>query len=91
LGRKQSRNQFAEAAKVFDDPWAIESFDEAHSDLHEKRFTTIGLVENHLLRVTFTVRIDENADEIVKIISAREAKGQDKERYERIRAELDRF
>lgn len=87
----EHRVSFEEATRVFDDNWAIESFDAAHSGFNEQRFTTVGLVGNRLLRVTYASGIDENPDEIVRIISAREAKGQDKERYEHIRKRFDRF
>lgn len=76
---------FEEAVLVFTDEWAIEEFDDSHSDLEEKRFTIISLAETRLLRVTYTI---ENA-EIIRIISAREAKSLDKKDYERNRNEFD--
>lgn len=77
------------ASKVFNDVWAIEEFDELHSTENEQRFTIIGLAENEILRVTFIVVIDENGEEVIRIISARKAIGKDKESYEKARKELD--
>ena len=77
------------ASKVFNDIWAIDEFDELHSTATEKRFTIIGLAENKLLRVTFSVRMEENGEEVIRIISARKAIGKDKKSYEKAREELD--
>jgi uncharacterized protein len=74
---------FVEATFVFSDIWAIQEFDDAHSDSAEKRFTIIGLSQIRLLRVTYTVTADLVNAEIVRIISAREAEGLDKLDYER--------
>ena len=82
---------FSEASEVFDDPWAIESFDAEHATFNELRFTSVGLVGNYLLRVTYAVTIDVDSAEVIRIISAREAKGKDKENYERLRKKYDRF
>jgi len=77
------------ATKVFNDVWAIEEFDDLHSNKTEQRFTIIGLAEDKLLRVTFTVIIEENGEEVFRIISARKARGKDKESYDKARKELD--
>ena len=76
---------FDEASAVFSDIWAIESFDESHSNFEEQRFTIVGLTRNRLLRVTFTVRINEDSEEIIRIISARKAVGYEKREYEQNR------
>lgn len=80
---------FEEATLVFNDEWAIEEYDDAHSDADEKRFTIIGLAEMKLLRVTYTVIVDEENGEIIRLISAREAEGLDKKGYEYNRNEFD--
>lgn len=46
---------FAFAAKVFNDVWAIEEDDLDHSTEDEKRYTIVGLVENTILRVSYAV------------------------------------
>lgn len=78
---------FDDAVKVFDDIWAIDEDDLDHSDLNEKRFTIIGLAETEILRVTYKIVSDE--PEVIRIISARQAKGKDKRNYEQARNELD--
>ena len=78
---------FDDATKVFDDIWAIDEDDLDHSTEDEKRFTIIGLAETEILRVTYTIISDE--PEVIRIISARQAKGKDKRNYEQARNELD--
>lgn len=80
---------FEAAVLVFTDNWAIEKYDDIHSDIEEKRFTIIGLAKTRLLRVTYTIETDISANEIIKIISAREAKGLDKKDYEYNRNKFD--
>ncbi len=82
---------FDESTAVFSDVWAIESFDDSHSDLDEQRFTIVGMAEDRLLRITFTVVIDEKHYEIVRIISARKAVGFEKREYEQNRNKLEDF
>jgi len=77
------------ASKVFNDVWAIDEFDEFHSTDTQQRFTIIGLAENKLLRVTFTVVTEANGEEVIRIISARKAYGKDRESYEKARTRLD--
>lgn len=77
---------FGEATLAFYDKWAIEEFDDAHSDLNEKRFILIGLATNHLLRVTYTIR--EN--EAIRIISAEKARPFEERAYTKNRNEYDR-
>ena len=77
------------ASRVFNDVWAIDEFDEFHSTDKEQRFTIIGLAEDKLLRVTFTVITEENGEEVIRIISARKAIGKDKKSYEQARKEFD--
>lgn len=73
---------FEEAAPVFSDEWAIQEYDESYSDATEKRFTIVGLAGMKFLRVTYANESDENGREIIKLISAREAKGLDRKDYE---------
>ncbi|MCU0240491.1 MAG: BrnT family toxin [Pyrinomonadaceae bacterium] len=80
---------FEQAILAFYDKWSIEEFDDEHSDISEDRFTIVGLADNDLLRVTFTIREDEEGKEIIRIISARKAKGKEKQDYEEARNELD--
>jgi uncharacterized protein len=73
---------FKEAIEVFLDEKSFEDFDEEHSDFVEKRFVRIGNSSKRLLRVSFTVREDENEFEIIRIISARKAKAKENKIYD---------
>lgn len=77
------------ATKVFNDVWAIEEYAEFHSNETKQRFTIIGAAEDKLLRVTFTVIIDETGEEVIRIISARKAVSKDREGYEKARKRFD--
>ena len=80
---------FEEASAVFDDLCAIEKYDTIHSEIDEQRFTRIGFGINRILRVTYTIRFDEDADEIIRMISARIAVGYEKREYERYETKFE--
>ncbi|CAN5639550.1 BrnT family toxin [soil metagenome] len=80
---------FEEATFVFSDEWAIQEFDDSHSDAEENRFTIIGLAETRILSVTYSVEIDDRNEEVIRLISAREARGLDRKDYETNRNEYD--
>ncbi len=71
---------FMDAATIFDQDLLIE-FDINHSDFQD-RWTAYGLLGGAVIRVTFTMR--EN-DEVCHLISAREAVKNEEERYYRNR------
>lgn len=75
--RRKHGVDFRAAAKVFLDPYAIELDDIGSAD--EERFNVIGLVDNRMLFVTYTLR-----GETIRIISARGAEGHEKRRYHEI-------
>lgn len=66
---------FEAARAVFRDTFAIEWADHAQDD-PEPRFVTVGMVENRLLLVAYTVR-----GIVVRIISARLAEAYERRRY----------
>lgn len=80
---------FEEAISAFFDEWALDVFDDSHSDADEKRFTLVGLAGEHLLRVTYMIRKNENDKEIIRLVSARKAKGFEKNDYDETRKRLD--
>ncbi len=82
--KKHDGITFEEASLAFFDEWAIEEFDDAHSDFSENRFILIGLVGRRLLRVTYTVR------EKIRIISAEKARPFDERAYNKNRNEYDK-
>jgi uncharacterized protein len=60
---------------VFADPFIIEWIDE-EQDEHEQRFNAVGMAENRLLFVAYTMRGDA-----IRIISARRAEPFERRRY----------
>jgi uncharacterized protein len=69
---RQTRVTFEAARDVFRDPFAIEQMDD-RQNYGEERWTILGMVEDRLLLVAYTMRGDS-----IRIISARVA-----EPYER--------
>lgn len=69
---------FPEAIKVFDNPSAVEQFDDAHSTEHEQRFWRLGLANMKLIYVVFTA-----IEETIRIIHARTADKRMERMYER--------
>ena len=72
--RKKHGVDFRTAAKVFLDPFVIE-FNNLDTD-GEPRFNAIGLVDERMLFVTYTIR-----DDVIRIISARGAEPHEKRKY----------
>ena len=72
---------FELARDVFKDAMALDELDE-RENYAEARFNRIGMVEGHLLFVTYTQRIDEDSGaDIIRIISARPAERRERKRY----------
>ncbi len=67
---------FEEACEVFDDDYAVVEVDEAHS-FGEQRYRIIGASSQRLLFVVYV----EREEEVIRIISAREVKPHEKEKY----------
>ncbi len=67
--------RFEMARDVFQDAFAIEWTDDSHGDT-EERFVTVGMVEQRLLFVSYTLR-----GERIRIISARGAEPRERRRY----------
>ena len=66
---------FEMAREVFQDIFAMEWIDDRHGDM-EQRFVTVGMVEDRLLFVAYTLR-----GQRIRIISAREAEPRERRRY----------
>ena len=74
------RIDFKEAETAFEDPRAIEIFDDKHSQ-NENRFILIGMsTKERELTVCYCER---NGGSIIRIFSARKATKNEKEMYER--------
>ncbi len=76
---KKHQIRFEEAQTVFLDPNSIEFFDETHSE-DEDRFIRIGL--SGRLNLLLVVYCERN-DQLIRIISARRAIGEEKKIYEK--------
>jgi len=68
---------FIEAAKVYFDPIRLEFYDEEHSTLDEERWIIIGNTE---MKILFVVIIKQ-AENLIRIISARFATKKEQEAY----------
>ncbi len=77
---KQAGLDFATAARVFDDPNVLLMDDRMVES--EQRWHAIGAVSEALLLVVHTYREDDdNGEEIIRIISAREANQRERRIY----------
>jgi uncharacterized DUF497 family protein len=72
---------FADARRVFDDPYAFDWVD-SREDYGEVRYCALGMVEGHVLFVAFTMPDDDT----VRIITARRAMPNEKRRYHEAQA-----
>ena len=66
---------FEAAKRVFQDPFAIEWLDDRY-DYGEDRYGILGMVEDRLLFVAYTMRGDS-----IRIVSARGAEAYERRRY----------
>ncbi len=72
---------FIDAARVWDDPQRQERVDLRHN-YGEKRIQTIGKVSFGILLVVYTERVNENGQDVNRIISARKASQKERKEYE---------
>jgi len=68
---------FEEAQTVFDNPFAVIFYDEAHSDIERREIIVGHSARNRLLLVCFTERANS-----IRIISARRATAKERNDYE---------
>lgn len=84
---KEAANQrrhgvsFDEAREVFDDPLHLSVRDRRFT-YFEERWITVGRTENRRLVVVANMYFDDNDEEIVRIISAREATTHERQQHE---------
>ncbi|MCK4515504.1 MAG: BrnT family toxin [Spirochaetaceae bacterium] len=71
---------FEEAREVFDDPLHIALLDERFTYFQE-RWITIGATKRRRLVVAANLYFDDHDDEVVRIISAREATINERRQY----------
>jgi uncharacterized DUF497 family protein len=68
---------FKEATEVFSDPYAIEFYDQEHSQ-NEDRFRLLGMSSRRVLMVVYT----EREGDLLRLISARPATRNEESQYE---------
>ncbi len=81
--QKKHGVKFEEAREIFDDPLHISFLDERFN-YFEERWISVGQTISKKLVVTAHLYFDENGDEGIRIISAREATIHEREQYEKI-------
>lgn len=72
---------FEEAREVFNDPLHIALLDERFTYL-EERWITMGQTANRRLVVVANLCFDDDGEEVIRIISAREATRYEQRQYE---------
>jgi uncharacterized DUF497 family protein len=73
---------FEDAARIFDDPLALTSYDKAHSDIEERWITLGQLPDGNTLLVAHTFAEWSECQGLVRIISARKASSRERILYE---------
>ena len=77
VNRKKHGVSFAEAATAFQDPNAIELFDEKHSE-DEDRWVLVGMsAKSRVLLVIFVEEVEDS----IRIVSARKAVTEETDEY----------
>ena len=69
---------FETAKSVFDDPFALNNQDRVVEG--EERWQTSGMIDDVILIVAHTWR-DDDGDEVIRLISARKARGRERRAY----------
>ena len=72
---------FETAVLLFEDPHAATIRDELHSD-EEERLITIGSLGNALVLMAVHTSFDADGEEVIRVISARNATPREREFYE---------
>ncbi len=81
LNIKDHHIDFKEAKEVFNDPLHISRLD-FRFNYFEERWITLGSTNSYKVLVVTNLFFDENAEEIIRIISARKANKKEREFYE---------
>lgn len=73
---------FEQASYVFSDPYALNKYDEEHSE-QEDRWLLLGKSMNEVILVVVHTFKDQDGIELVRIISARKASNNENKEYQR--------
>jgi uncharacterized protein len=79
--RKKHGVSFEEAREIFDDPLHLAFLDERFG-YFEERWITIGSTKKRRIVVAANLYFDDEGEEVVRIISAREATAHERKAYE---------
>ena len=74
---------FEEAKEVFNDALHISKLD-YRFNYFEERWITLGSTRKHKILVVANLFFSESGEEIIRILSARKANKQEKEKYEKL-------
>lgn len=80
---KKHHVSFEEAREVFNDPLHIALLDERFT-YFEERWITLGQTANRRLVVVDNLYFDDEGEELIRIISAREATKHEERQYETV-------
>ena len=72
---------FEEARQVFNDPLHLSIMDERFN-YFEERWVTLGQTSDRQILVVVNLFFDEDGEEVIRIISAREATKNERKQYE---------
>ena len=72
---------FDEAIEIFDDPLHVSILDEKYS-YFEERWITVGATKNISIIVVVNLFFSDEGEEIIRVISAREATNNERKKYE---------
>jgi uncharacterized protein len=73
--------RFDEASSAFDDAYGLDWADLEHVN-HESRFKRLAMSKRErILLIVYTYRRAENGQEVIRIISARQADGNERKAY----------
>jgi uncharacterized DUF497 family protein len=75
---------FEEAATAFGDPNGMDGADELHSQLERRRIRIARSIAGRILFVVYTVRRRNDEEEIIRIISGRQASWKERTAYSRL-------
>ncbi|MBI9101293.1 MAG: BrnT family toxin [Spirochaetales bacterium] len=81
---KKHNISFEEAKKIFDDPLHISVLDKRFS-YFEERWISIGQSNQNKILVAANLFFDDSGEEVIRIISAREATIHERRQYESYR------
>ncbi|HET9401582.1 MAG TPA: BrnT family toxin [Candidatus Acidoferrales bacterium] len=79
LNRAKHRVSFENAARVFDDPFALSIQDRIENG--EERWQTIGMIGSTVVVVVAHTVYEEKEEDVIRIISARKATARERRIY----------